>query len=1259
MPIEGVDKPVTEVTDAEPKIDIEEQDEQENPLWNKQAKDVKKMWERKEISDEQAHDFVSINLLKQKGLVGMKLNEVAYAFERGHINKVQATAYIQMNNKEAKPVDSYGSHILAQLSYGRTMEEAQSQFRGMERPAYGPDDVIADAFTGFMWSGIRFGGKFTAKKMFKEATRDVAIGAGVGVGMASAAALGAGPVVELLTGFMTPLGALAFMKMSKSALSTWVKQTSQNNPDLIAKLRDAAMTHTDDPQLTRMADALIRQEMVTIKGKNFPDFITGPEIAAAAQRNFTTAELHKIHTDAVIESKKHADIFKESRYKNLEAEEKAGRFAQRGNGAREVMEAQYKAETGAVGIEEKPFKAWLKSTIEPPKVTKKTIAEAAEDVQKAHNVFNLNKDTGELEITADLAKRFEDSGLEGVELLELIQREWGTFSAEARGEVTWATDVKKSGVQLQKLANLTGGKAIDVQHALGFAGEIAAQSKELRTKARALFTLFGTYEAQVSKMAKSENIRSFEDEMRVIQHINNLGSMSQAVLGVRAEYGRCLNMLRSDAEPFMKSNWDIKSIPNKQLGDIERAERMKVQDAIQHFRNAKTPKERINRAKSLQRNPILMGILEAQQAALLSHWKTQAVNLMGSSYAFINRTYAQSVATGIDAWMKADSWRKPFSFETTRFNEMRTYAAGINSAMLELFRLPLKEMSIKAPIKTIKAVGKSKRSGSFWRTLWSGQGQIDPYVQKWTDETKAGIIPDLGIPKYKKTPANVEFMGKMWQWKGTMLPLGTIIRTPFNGLVAGDEIFKTLNYHVERNKLLFRNVYGSGPKNWDAVKSRMATLMDENNPAFMDIHYGAKKSMRYETFTSDLDNFTRYGEKALNTPYIGPVMKLTTMPFYKVVVNLPKYALQQTPLGALAKWQRDALSKGGAERYEILARWALGSTMLVGAAALYENGMITGRQPHSQREAWKNNGIQPYAYLQEKPDGSKSTLSYGQLDPPAFLMGIGADLAQAYDLSAMAVMEPEAEIELNEIVLAWLTAFTEPLMSKTILTSASDTIKLVTEPDRMNIEKWGIKQVEKFIPRAFDMYNEVTDKSEYIYEVQSLMDAWYKKLNADQARKKRHSVYGTPVKRTPRWMGVLNKMDVPEDPVMAEMMLVGANQVKFPKTITRANVELELTPDERDDMIDIYASLDVKEALLDVIENPGYQSLKVHEARAKLLKGIITIYRKAAADIYLGETELKLDELKTKLRKKANQYTAYETTPSPDAKLYKMLDFIR
>jgi len=295
----------------------------------------------------------------------------------------------------------------------------------------------------------------------------------------------------------------------------------------------------------------------------------------------------------------------------------------------------------------------------------------------------------------------------------------------------------------------------------------------------------------------------------------------------------------------------------------------------------------------------------------------------------------------------------------------------------------------------------------------------------------------------------------MWQWKGTMLPLGTIIRTPFNGLVAGDEIFKTLNYHVERNKKLFRSVYegGHGPLDWNSVKGRMTTLMDENNPAFMDIHYAAKKSMRYETFTTDLDNFTNLGAKALSVPYIGPVLKLTTMPIYKVVVNLPKYALQQTPLGALARWQRDALSKGGAERYEILARWALGTTILTGAAALYENGMITGRQPHSQREAWKNNGIQEYAYLKENKDGSKSSLSYGQIDPPAFLMGIGADLAQAYDLSAMAVIDPEAEIELNEIMMAWLTAFTEPLMSKTILTSAADTIKLVTEPDRMNVDK--------------------------------------------------------------------------------------------------------------------------------------------------------------------------------------------------------------
>lgn len=1254
MPIE--ETPAAEAAVVEPI----EPDEKENPLWNKPLKDVKQMWENKEITGEQANDYISINVLKQKGLVSMSQEQVAYAFERNHITKTQASAYIQMNKKTDPKDDANvgeGAYILSQLASGRSIEAVLKDTLGLERPSYGPDDLAADFFTGGVWSIMRTTGKVGVKTIGKYAARDMAIGAGVGAGMATASALGAGPVVEMLTGFMTPLGAMAFMKMSKSMLTNFVKHAEHSNPDLLAKLREAHLANPDDPQLSRVMNIVAEGEIVT---KKFPDFITGPEIADSVKRNFTNTELYKIHRDALAEADIQSEIFKKSKYKDTVAEAEVGRLQQRNNGAREVLELNYKEATGAKSIETEPFNKWIKKTLADEEliIKSKPMSEAAEDIQRSENVFLKNKDTGELEITADLASRFEKSGLEGAELLELIQKEWNMHSQRARGSVSRATDARGAGATLKRLADLTGGKDIDIQKALGFAGQVAAESKQLRTKAKALFQLFTTYQAQVSEMADLKNIRGFDDELRVMQHINNLGSMSQAVIGVRAEYGRGMNMMRSDAESFMKTNWDIKSIPNKTLGEIELAERTKIQDALKHFRKARTPKERINRAKSLQQNPILMGILEFQQAAMLSHWRTQAINILGSSMAFVNRTYAQTAATGIDAWKKADSWRKPFHFETTRFQEMKTMSSGMSSALIELFRLPLKEMSLKTPIKALRAAGTSVESGTLWKTLWTGKGQIDPYVQKWNSDHLAGVIPDIKLKAYSKDPKNIEFLGKVWQWKGTTLPIGTIVRLPFNGLLGGDEIFKTLNFHIERNKLLYRNVYETGPKDWNSVQRRMGTMMDRNNPAYLEIIQKAKQSMRRETFTSDLDSFTRLGEKALNVPYIGPVMKLTTMPFYKVIVNLPKYALQQTPLGAIAKWQRDALSKGGADRYEILARWALGTGILAGSIAMYENGMITGRQPSSQREAWQNKGIMPYAYLREKPDGSKESIDYGKVDPAAFIVGIGADIGQAYDLTAMAHLDPEAEIELEEIVTAWLMVFTEPLLSKTMLTSLKDTVHVITEPERMNMEKWGIKQVEKFIPRAFDMYNEVTGKSEYIYEVKNLMDAWHKKYNTDKARMKRHSVYGTPVKRVDRFAGLLNKMDVSEDPVMSEMMSTGANQVNFPDYITRNKVKVKLTPDERDAMIDVYASLDVRKALLQIVGNPGYQNMKIREEQAAILKRTIGIFRKAAVDIYSSNGRVS-EELIRKLHLKSSQMLSIEITPSPDTKVYKMLEFIK
>jgi hypothetical protein len=103
--------------------------------------------------------------------------------------------------------------------------------------------------------------------------------------------------------------------------------------------------------------------------------------------------------------------------------------------------------------------------------------------------------------------------------------------------------------------------------------------------------------------------------------------------------------------------------------------------------------------------------------------------------------------------------------------------------------------------------------------------------------------------------------------------------------------------------------------------------MKENIP--VDIHYAALKRARDLTFQAELGQGT-FGKgvaQALNSSP-GTVIQMTAVPFFKIAVNLTKFAAVHSPMAPLAKsWRKDFMA-GGIRRYEALGRLATGGALM-------------------------------------------------------------------------------------------------------------------------------------------------------------------------------------------------------------------------------------------------------------------------------------------------------------------------------------------
>lgn len=756
---------------------------------------------------------------------------------------------------------------------------------------------------------------------------------------------------------------------------------------------------------------------------------------------------------------------------------------------------------------------------------------------------------------------------------------------------------------MTQLMKNVGTKREGATRFLKEAREVSANAYDMERRIVAMNQGLMDYEKQVRQMIQDSMGKSFEEEMEALHHLAVLSEIQTHVIGARASSGRTLNIFKK----YGNGKFDLSQATEAELGSMAKDHRKQVQDILGSYLNKPNGKghlsERLKQARTLadtKMHRLMLGTLEFTQASLLTHPASQIVNFMGTGLALANENLVRTVAVGTEALMKRDA--RILGDVTSMYKgQFAGFARAwqTNGALVDLAK--------GHPVKAFQKV-RSPEAGRAWRALWTGEAQLDAFVRMEGQGT--GIIPNIPMPG---------------GWK---LPVGTLIRAPFHALTTVDETFKNAAY--------FGELYSIAAREGRKTGASFDSFFEKGLARNTEHHVEALTKARDVTFSNDLGKMAGGLDKALrNAP--GTALKIAFMPFYKVMVNLTKYSAKQTPLGLLTKSQQDIMfSKGkGREKMELISRYALSTAMMWKAGEMYDQGQIVGRIPVDQLELMRTAGIQPYSIN----TGEGKNVGFNKLDPAATLIGVAADLYQAYDIyeqyMAQSGLTPEQmpidETELSDVALALMTAFTNPLLEKTMLSSIKDATRVFSEPERMDWEKWTAKQGEKFIPysKGIDWAQTLAnaDNGE-LREVNSMLDLIYKKLDPSKLPTY-HDLFGDVVKREPRALGVLNARSRNKSKVVNEMIKVGAFQKRMPKSITFAGVPVELDDKQYVELQGYLKNQNLEKELLTLIEDPAWAENHSDDNKAGQISTMFSNMRKAAVAEYIEAHEAELEELVT------------------------------
>lgn len=671
-------------------------------------------------------------------------------------------------------------------------------------------------------------------------------------------------------------------------------------------------------------------------------------------------------------------------------------------------------------------------------------------------------------------------------------------------------------VETQRLASLTG---LDVQTLLKRQKGEAFNAETAVAARRILVSSADNLSASATKMMAGE---ATDADRADFARLLALHSAIQAqVSGLTAEAGRLLQAFNIPVTTAKSKLLQLKeltaSLPKGTTLDD-------VADAIASMDSP----EGVGRfMKDLRRATTSDMFLEAWINGLLSGPKTQIVNLLGNTLFAAWQIPERAIAAQIGRLTGG-----PRAITT---GEAVAQAYGLVQGMMD----------------GLRAAGKTLITGEPTSELTKLELRRFKAI---TAENVAQTLPGKLLKKVSSV--DLETGGKA-AWAVDFI--GSVVRLPGRGLMAGDELFKAIGYRMELNARAYRTAVDENLTG-DAMTKRIQGILD--NPPD-DIKLAAVDASTYQTFTKPLGEA---GKKFQNITNLIPALKLV-IPFFRTPVNIVKSMGERTPLAFLSKSIRADLQAGGARRDLALARVGTGTVLMVTGGMLASAGYITGGGPSDPglRANLRRQGWQEYSVF--IPDGTTLSsgkpggrfVAYNRLEPLGMLLGISADVADV-------LKDIDDGEEAMTIASSAVIALSKNVTSKTYMRGMSDLLNVFSDPDRY-AEKYVSKFLSSGVPNISAQLTRTLDP-----ERKAVFNWW------DQLRSRipnnellpKLNVWGetsTFDSFGPNVLSPIYQSKAKDSPIDAELERLGESMPRPRRSLTHQGVTFDLEPKEYNDLI--------------------------------------------------------------------------------------------
>ena len=455
------------------------------------------------------------------------------------------------------------------------------------------------------------------------------------------------------------------------------------------------------------------------------------------------------------------------------------------------------------------------------------------------------------------------------------------------------------------------------------------------------------------------------------------------------------------------------------------------------------------------------------------------------------------------------------------------------------------------------------------------------------------------------------------------------VGAPTRALGALDEFVKQLRYRAVVQARA--SVAASGAKMTGADARRY--IARELEKAFTAdgraVDVAALQEAKVTTFQQELLSGT-IGKGLQDFRYNVPATALI-LPFIKTPINVLRYAWKMTPaLNLLQKEYRSMLTgKMGMEaQAHAIGQMALGSLFMAQAANLALSGRLTGAGPTNPvlRKQLQASGWQPYSFVIDKEDGTKSYFPIDRFDPVGMPFSMVADLV---DLMAIHPNTREAQTGMTAVGMALAKAFS----NRTFLMNINQALQAATDPEAGGARVLG-NLAGNLVPGSSALKNYASG-DDFLRDARSMVDRAMSSLPGySEGLPPQRDSFGEPI-----WKRRGFTTDTADDIVEAEhnRIVLETGYGISPPTPRRHGVDLrEVTLENGRNAYDLLQELaaspktghaTLKQALSKLIQSESYQKLVDGDPTLKgtklgALSRVVSRYREAAFKLLLMQSPM-------------------------------------